>query len=51
VKKIKGKIVIDFGYQENKCSWDMPQEGPEELDSDNLIYLFQSIIGDLIEKE
>jgi len=37
---MKGKVLIDFGYDEkNECSWNLEQEGETKLDNENLIYL------------
>ena len=31
-----------------KCSWNIQQEGKDELDKENLIYLLQHVAGELM---
>jgi len=46
---LKGKVIIDFEYDEvKKCSWNIQQEGENELNNENLIYLLQHITGELM---
>ena len=46
---LKGKVIISFEYDGVKeCSWDIQQEGKDELDNENLIYLLQHIAGELM---
>jgi hypothetical protein len=46
---INGKVIIDFKYdEETKCSWDLQQTGKDKLDDEDLINLFQHIIGELM---
>jgi hypothetical protein len=47
---LQGKVIINFKYDEEKekCSWDMKQEGKDKLEKDNLILLFQHLIGELM---
>jgi hypothetical protein len=44
---LQGKVIITFEYNEaeEKCSWDLKQEGKDILDKDDLIHLFQHIVG------
>ena len=46
----QGKGIINFEYDEKKekCSWDLNQEGKDTLNKDNLIFLFQHFIGELM---
>jgi hypothetical protein len=49
VLMLKGKVIIDFEYDEvKKCSWNIQQEGKDELDKENLIYLLQHVAGELM---
>ena len=49
VLMLKGKVIIDFEYDEvKKCSWNIQQEGEDELDKENLIYLLQHVAGELM---
>ncbi len=52
-RMLQGKVIINFQYDEKneKCSWDMKQEGKDKLDSENLILLFQHCIGELMDNE
>lgn len=45
----QGKVIINFQYDEKteKCTWDMKQEGKDKLGNDDLIQLFQHLIGEL----
>ena len=46
---LKGKVIINYMYDEEKeCSWDIQQEGKDELDNENLIYLLEHIAGELM---
>jgi hypothetical protein len=47
---LQGKVIINFEYDEKneKCRWDLKQEGKDTLDTDNLILLFQHLIGELM---
>ena len=50
--QIGGVPVIDFEYDENsRCSWNINQEGIDTLDDENLIYLLQHVVGELVSKE
>jgi hypothetical protein len=53
VKEIKGKVIIDFEYDETKekCRWTIQQKGKDTLDNEMLILLFQHIVGELISGE
>jgi len=45
----KGKIIIDFEYnEENKCNWDIKQEGESKLNNEGLIYLLQHVTSELV---
>jgi hypothetical protein len=46
----QGKVIIHFQYDEKneKCTWDMKQEGKDKLNNDDLILLFQHLIGELM---
>jgi len=50
VSKLKGRVVIDFQYDEEKeqCSWKMKQEGKDRLKKEELVQLFQNCIGELM---
>jgi hypothetical protein len=45
---LRGKVIINFQYDEEKekCSWDLKQEGKDILNKDDLIHLFQHIVGE-----
>lgn len=47
---LQGKVVINFQYDEKneKCSWDLKQEGEDKLSNDDLILLLQHCVGDLM---
>jgi hypothetical protein len=46
---MRGRIIINFEYdEESKCNWDIKQDGTDKLDNENLVYLFQHIIGEII---
>lgn len=47
---LQGKVIINFEYDEKKekCSWDLKQEGKDTLNKENLIFLFQHLIGELM---
>jgi len=53
MKMLQGKVIINFEYDEKKekCSWDLKQEGKDKLDKDNLVLLFQHLIGELMSEE
>jgi hypothetical protein len=44
----KGKIIIDYRSNNGNCDWRVSQEGPNELDNENLVFLLENVIGDLI---
>ncbi|MBN1280092.1 MAG: hypothetical protein JXA00_00415 [Candidatus Thermoplasmatota archaeon] len=46
----QGKVIIHFEYDEEneKCRWDLKQEGRDQLDNENLIFLFQHVISELM---
>ena len=48
---LQGRVVIDFSYDEKneKCNWKLKQEGKDTLPDEELIYLFQHLIGELME--
>jgi len=49
---MKGKIIVDFEQdEENKCSWKIQQKGKDNLDNENLIFLFEHIISELMADE
>jgi hypothetical protein len=47
---LQGKVIIDFKYDEEKekCKWDLKQDGKDTLDKDDLILLFQHVMGELM---
>jgi hypothetical protein len=48
----KGKIIIDYESNESgDCKFNILQDGVDHLDNDNLISLFEHIIGDLIQDQ
>ena len=48
---MKGRIVIDYEQTDDgKCSWNFNQEGNTELDNNDLVYLFENIIRDIMEE-
>jgi hypothetical protein len=53
VSKVKGRVVIDFQYDEEKekCSWKMKQDGKDRLKKQELVQLFQNCIGELMTEE
>ena len=52
INKIKGKVIINFEYdEENERNWDLKQEGKNNLDNENLVYLLQHIVGELASTE
>jgi hypothetical protein len=50
VKMLQGKVIITFEYDEKteKCSWDLKQEGKDTLDKDDLVFLLQHCVGELM---
>lgn len=49
---MNGKVVIDYEQTDDgKCSWKFKQEGNEELDNNDLVYLLENVIRDIIEKD
>ena len=49
---ITAKIIIDFQYdEENKCRWNLTQQGKDKLNNEDVIYLLQHIIGELVYTE
>jgi len=51
-KMRKGRLVIDFeSNEEGDCRFNIHQEGNDHLDNDNLISLFEHILGDLIQDQ
>lgn len=50
MKMLKGKVTINFEYdeQKEKCSWDLKQEGKDTLDKDDLVFLLQHCVGELM---
>jgi len=49
-KMLQGKVIINFEYDEKKekCSWDLKQDGKDTLNKENLIFLFQHLVGELM---
>jgi hypothetical protein len=47
---LKGKVIIDFTYDEEneKCNWDLKQQGKDTLAKEDLIQLLQHCIGELM---
>jgi len=47
---LQGKVIINFEYDEEKekCRWDLKQEGKDTLQKDDLILLFQHLVGELM---
>ena len=51
-KMRKGRVVIDYESNESgDCKFNIHQDGVYHLDNDNLISLFEHIIGDLIQDQ
>jgi hypothetical protein len=51
-KMRKGRIMIDYDSNESgDCKFKIHQDGVDHLDNDNLISLFEHIIGDLIQDQ
>jgi hypothetical protein len=50
---LQGKVIIHFEYDEEneKCRWDLKQEGKDTLSNDDLILLFQHVVGELMSGE
>ena len=50
---MQGRVIIDFNYDEvkEKCHWDLKQEGKDTLPNEELIFLFQHLIGELMSDE
>ena len=48
---MKGRVIIDFerDEEEEKCSYNLKQEGKDTLDNDDLISLLKHVIGELID--
>lgn len=48
ITMLQGKVVITFEYDEEKekCSWELKQKGKDTLGKDDLIHLFQHIVGE-----
>ena len=45
----KGRVIIDYESDDDgNCEWKIQQESKENLDNDNLISLFEHVLGDLI---
>lgn len=45
----KGRVVIDFeSDEEGECSFNIKQEGKDNLDDENLISLFEHIIREIM---
>ncbi len=53
MKMLQGKVIIHFQYDDKKekCSWELKQEGKDTLDRDNLVLLFQHLIGELLSED
>ena len=48
----KGRIIIDYESKElGDCKFNIHQDGVDNLDNDNLVSLFEHIIGDLIQDQ
>lgn len=47
---LEGKVIINFRYDEKneKCNWDLMQEGKDTLGRDDLIQLLRHCIGELM---
>ena len=52
LENMKGKVVIDYEQtDEGKCSWKFKQEGNDELDNNDLVYLLETVIRDIMEEQ
>jgi len=48
---MKGKVVINYEHTDDgDCKWDIFQEGENELNNDDLIFLLESVVRDVIEE-
>jgi len=51
-KKMKGKVVINFEHTiDGDCIWNFDQSGDEKLSNDDLVYLLETIVRDIIEEQ
>jgi flagellar basal body-associated protein FliL len=50
---LQGKVVITFEYDEKneKCKTEMKQVGKDTLKKDDLILLFQHLVGELMAED
>ena len=49
---MKGKVVINFEQTEDgKCEWNINQEGDDKLSNDDILYLLENVMRDVMEKE
>jgi hypothetical protein len=48
---MKGKVVIDFQEDNGECTWNIRQEGEDELQNEDLITLLEHVIRDLLPEE
>ena len=47
----KGKVVIDFQEINGDCTWNVSQEGENELQNDDLVTLLEHVIRDLLPED
>lgn len=48
----KGRLVIDYESNDSgDCKFNIHQDGVNQLDNENLISLFEYILGDLIQDQ
>jgi len=45
---LQGKVIITFEYDEEneKCRWELKQQGKDTLSKDDLVSLFKHIVGE-----
>ena len=49
---MKGRVIIDFESDEKeKCEYKIQQTGKDTLNNENLIFLLEHIISELMENE
>jgi len=49
---MKGKVVINFEHTEDgKCEWNVKQEGNDKLSNDDLLYLLETVMRDVMEEK
>jgi len=45
----KGKVIIEYESDDSgKCNFKISQEGKEKLDDDNIIFLFEHVLRELM---